>query len=382
MLSELLKADDSRRFKKARLVVGVGGHKCGTTWLYRYLCAHSQFTSGPLKEMHHFDCEFLPQLCGRFEGRFLEQFCSAPVFRHDLFLRLSLAHGSLSYTDYFRIIHDGSRAMGEVTPAYSMLDAPAFERMAASHPNPRFVFLMRNPVDRAWSSIRFAASKTGRGVGDEARDMLDGGPGHVLRADYARTLRELRRAVDAQNLLVMFFEDLFSEVSVRRLCAFLGLDYEEAPVRKRVNAAPKARLDDGLRVLLANRHKRIYREIIAEFGDAVPRRWLKDAEFIDDAHHAYAQDYAAGVADLPSRRVPQGLEPFAFGEDNPWAQLAVAASLRAKGDYDGAVRACRMAARGAGGSGTARLADLGGAERFSRELSGVLAQAVAAGGRA
>ena len=45
--------------------------------------------------------------------------------------------------------------MFEATPDYSMLDATGFQAMKNTHPDTRLIFLLRNPADRYWSSMKF-----------------------------------------------------------------------------------------------------------------------------------------------------------------------------------------------------------------------------------
>ena len=63
------------------------------------------------------------------------------------------------YEEYFKsLINESVRITGDITPSYSGLDTEHFEliknRMEAAGFNVKTVFLLRDPVQRCWSSFR------------------------------------------------------------------------------------------------------------------------------------------------------------------------------------------------------------------------------------
>src|SRR6188472_2567371 len=42
-------------FEQKTLLLGIGGQRCGSTWLYRYLKSHPEIWMSDLKEMHFWD---------------------------------------------------------------------------------------------------------------------------------------------------------------------------------------------------------------------------------------------------------------------------------------------------------------------------------------
>ena len=97
--------------------LGIGAVKAGTTWLYRNLRCHPELYLPHPKEVHYFDQRFdrgLRFYAGKFEdGR--------------------------------------ARVRGEITPAYSALPPDRIRFIRSVMPDLKLIFLMRNPVDRAWS---------------------------------------------------------------------------------------------------------------------------------------------------------------------------------------------------------------------------------------
>ena len=97
--------------------LGIGAQKAGTTWLHENLRCHPELYLPDAKELHYFDWDF---------------------------------HQSLrSYAEHFR---DGAdRVKGEITPGYSILSSIRIALIKDLMPDLRLLFLVRNPISRAWS---------------------------------------------------------------------------------------------------------------------------------------------------------------------------------------------------------------------------------------
>ena len=96
----------------------IGAQKGGTTWLHHNLEAHPGiFVPRHVKEVHYFD----------------------------FFYRRSLA-------DYAAVFAEGrDRVKCDVTPNYGRLQPARIRFVRSAMPDVRLVFVMRNPVERAWS---------------------------------------------------------------------------------------------------------------------------------------------------------------------------------------------------------------------------------------
>ena len=160
---------------------------------------------------------------------------------------------------------------GEATPAYAILDAADVARIATLLPGLRVVFVLRNPVERAWSHLRYRhgdAIRTGRMSPAAMREFVDS-PEQRLRGDYLRTLEIWSRHVPETRLHVTFYDHLVADPGrfFERICGFLGVEVglPAPPDRSRViNAASRSPMPPDLRHHLASR----YREPIARLADA------------------------------------------------------------------------------------------------------------------
>lgn len=97
----------------------LGGQKCGTTSLYRYLLQHSHILPAKEKEIHFFD--------------------------------LAFHFGVDWYESFFPEKHSAANyLMGEATPYY-LFHPLVPERVFQTYPQSKLIVLLRNPVERAIS---------------------------------------------------------------------------------------------------------------------------------------------------------------------------------------------------------------------------------------
>lgn len=104
----------------------IGAQKAGTTWLYRCLKAHPEttFGDGEAKEKHYWD--------NRERGKV------------DVSLSCYLK----------RFVGQPGKLGIDITPAYALLSRETVAQVHAALPHLRVVFILRDPVPRAWSAIR------------------------------------------------------------------------------------------------------------------------------------------------------------------------------------------------------------------------------------
>lgn len=140
--------------------LGIGAHRSATTWLTKMLRANPEIYLPPVKEIHFFDMSPhypSPSINNRENDRFWTRIygrylsCLNPEIKswfenylfgkHDLDWYLSLFNGAENHT-----------AIGEITPAYSMLEVSDISLIQNMNPNLKIIFLMRNPLERTWSA--------------------------------------------------------------------------------------------------------------------------------------------------------------------------------------------------------------------------------------
>jgi hypothetical protein len=174
--------------------LGIGAQKAGTTWLYANLRKHPALGFPAGKEVHFWD-----------ENH---------------------ARGIGWYRSLFP--DEGERLLGEMTPAYAILPP---ERIAECHhyfPDLRLIYIIRNPIDRAWSAAKMALVNAQMTMA-EASDQwfLDHFHSQAsrTRGDHEACLRNWRGAFPKESLLVLRFEDLAREPEqfLTRCCRHLQI---------------------------------------------------------------------------------------------------------------------------------------------------------------
>lgn len=281
------------------LLFGIGATKSGTSWLHAWLSGHPEVHLWRHKEVHYFDSfdlgtrarqiEVARQRRDRMAQRrdaaarpVRRQWLDHKIGEFDRYLQLLQAEGpdGAAYMQFLTEGRDGRRVVGDVTPAYSLLGEERLRFMAALNPVTRFVYLMRDPVERLWSNVRATAAIRGGDAAMVARraaqvfDRWVRGEelGIAARCDYAGALRRLFAAVPERDRFVGFYEELFSAETTTRLCAFLGIGAQPAPVDRAVNQGPAVPLDAARRAVAAELLAPQYHAVKSLIG-RVPGRW-------------------------------------------------------------------------------------------------------------
>lgn len=160
--------------------VGIGAQKAGTTWLYHQLCKHPDIDFPAGKEIHFWDLK-----CDKGIDWYRQLFPSVP-----------------------------GRVQGEITPAYAMLGRDRVRQVRESFPDIRLVYLMRNPIERAWSAALMALSRAEMEL-EEASDQwfIDHfrSAGSLRRGDYEACLRTWLACFPAEQLMLARFERIIEE---------------------------------------------------------------------------------------------------------------------------------------------------------------------------
>jgi hypothetical protein len=188
--------------------LGIGAQKAGTSWLWENLRRHPEVFVPERKELHYFDNKFERSL-------------------HDYARRFAAA---------------GNRIKGEITPAYGILPLERIRFIRAIMPKVRLIFMMRNPIERAWSqAVMDLVVRPGRRLEEVPEsDFLAflESEGSISRSRYSAILDTWLSVFPSEQLYVGFFEaireaprellsELFAHIGVSR-----GVDWERFPVER------------------------------------------------------------------------------------------------------------------------------------------------------
>jgi len=284
----------------------IGAQKAGTTWLYDYCAKHPEIHVPSVKEVHYFNVLHDPKQTGfaKNRRRSLDAAEARPLgalmantFRtkqpgddgSKKALRALVAmheDTSQNHTAYQQLVTAGRKdepVVADITPCYSVLKQAAFADMASLPGKPKFLFIMRDPIERTWSAIKMhrqflKSQKQIERTELELVDLLvDGRQSHIMqRSMYQRTLHNLRSAVPDDQVLVLFYEDLFTDASMKRLCDFLGVSFVAGDYAARIRKGKAETIPTEAFDKLATLFRKVYEKVAENYRDRLPANWHTD----------------------------------------------------------------------------------------------------------
>ena len=264
-------SEGAAEVKKKLFVLGLGAQKCGTTWLYSYLKKFDEANFGDLKEYHIWDGKTL-EVYKDFLVDKATLNANKDVKAHaGLKIRHDMQHVDGFYEDYFdKLVQQESvRITGDISPSYSSLSVETLQEIKRRLESKGFCikvfFLMRDPVERSWSAVRMSRRNQvwAGGLEENLLSELD----HVrkaysnehfqLRTNYQDAIENIEQVFAAEYTYFAIYEEMFTEESLARLGAFLGIGTKTGHLTQKVNATEKG---DSL-------PRELRSEIAAFYGD-------------------------------------------------------------------------------------------------------------------
>jgi hypothetical protein len=230
----------------------IGAPRAATTWLYDRLRADPRVFLPRMKELHFFDEERPDDPEDR----------SGLRWHRSFYFDMSDPAHMRWYWRQFRNARD--RPKGEITPAYSTLSATRVRLIFDKIPRLRIIYILRNPIDRAWSSLRKMVwyQKGARHRLMRDRDWLLRTVMHpelLERGDYRNIIETWEGIFPHENFLYLFHDDIEADEQrvLGRVYAFLNLTAPDLSqlAGKRVNAAPPTPMPDNVRSFLEHRYE-------------------------------------------------------------------------------------------------------------------------------
>ncbi len=226
--------------------------KSGTTSLHAYLGSHPQIFMCPEKEPEFFAKE---TVWSRGEDWYLKLFAAA----------------------------ESESVIGESSTVYSRI--PHFpgvpERIAKFNPEARFIYIMRDPIERTISQYWFLVRFCG-----ERRDMLTAvreDPRYTDTSNYAIQLSPYIRLFGGDNIATLTFEELSKNTvpAMQKLFHWLGVDASFVPpnLDQRENVTPQIIVLPKTGLL--NQVGRALKPLIPSRMFSAAKRRLQAYEFID-----------------------------------------------------------------------------------------------------
>jgi hypothetical protein len=250
----------------------VGAAKAGTSWLHAQLSNHPECHFRTLKELHYFNAledgklnrelrkhrdqqaAVLDRVARRADGPSDAQIQRLADRGAWLDVLERRGEDLEAYLAYLHAGQETRKVVGEMTPAYALLPAERLEKMAKMAPDVRFLYLLRDPVERLWSHVRMMAGRraddgvvTAKSSAHILERTLHGAEDQIaMRSDYASAINKLAASVPRAKVIFEVFEDVVAGDGLNRICDFLGISRmkpDSAPIHagQTLEMTPKQR---------------------------------------------------------------------------------------------------------------------------------------------
>jgi hypothetical protein len=277
----------------------IGAQKAATTWLYHNLQRHPDIWLPPYKEIHYFD---LPE--GTTTYRLWPRI-GPPSFRRGIGSSLTTAmkSGDFATAGWFAryllgrrnsrwyrklFAPGGDRLCGDITPGYSMLSASSVEKVHRLLPDAKIIFIMRNPIERAWSQINMKSwniyNRAGTDLPEKVLNRMLRADFVSVRSNYARTLDNWGACYGSQQFFIEFYETVCEDPAdlMHRVLGFIGAAplVDEAALEIRQHVYKKPDMPPETAVRLAREYRPMIKDLVGRFDNPIVRRWLAMADEI------------------------------------------------------------------------------------------------------
>jgi len=291
--------------------LGIGAQRSGTTWLTGNLRQHPEIWMPPRKEIHYFDralsyptpsflasSSIFVKVLGR--GKHGRQWREAlrDQIRKGLTKQPNWREISWHIRFFFGQYNDGwyaslfkeaqGKVTGEITPSYSVLEPKDIKHIKEIMPEVRIIYIIRNPIDRVWSAIRYRKwkRKTERPLDslflDDLKRMVER-EGISLRGEYVKIINNWSGYFPEEQFFICFFDDIVENPRqlLSRIFEFLGVNASDEHITrlafKKANPSPQKEMPPELGLYLANKY---YSQIktLSEVLGGHANQWRQEVE--------------------------------------------------------------------------------------------------------
>ena len=283
------------------LFLGVGAMKAGTTWITEHLSLHPDIHFSYEKELSYFsyihdeeskfflsDVNRMDKITGFINIANMTDIDNMRDIMHWSCNYLSNPINDQWYVNNFSF-KGNKRFCADFSNLYSHLDAAGWTHIKSITRNLKVVYIMRNPIDRLWSHVKFQLEIDGRL--DEAKHWTKeqlfeySNVEHILRnSKYTKIIKTLKNNLDDKQLLVLFYEDIVDKPAklLNNIEKFLGIEQREyniSDLTKKVNASEDFEMPGFFKELF-NEILTPQIENLSKLNVIVPGTWFLSAENI------------------------------------------------------------------------------------------------------
>ena len=177
-----------------------------------------------------------------------------------------------------------------ITADYYILNLEEVEQIRAILPKLKIILILRDPIERAWSHIRYLwTRKLFTDISNlEAIKKFIEKPVQSLRSDYVRTLNIWNSCFPQEQIYIGFYDDIVQDPQkfLLNVFNFLGIEstiaFNNETLNKKVNISRELQILAEIKYYLANKY---YPELLklSNLVGGYSIDWLEEAEKILNA---------------------------------------------------------------------------------------------------
>ena len=264
--------------------LGIGAQKAGTSWLHKNLQQHPEIWMPPRKELHYFDRslnypspsflasdEFTTRINSLephnvdFKNKLEKELKIAIKSKNDAQIQWYLKYFLGTYSDewYHSLFEEGKdKVSGEITPSYSFLSREEIGHIYSLYPKLKIILILRNPIDRAWSHLRFHIRlnkfSTDSSL-EPIKEFIDSEK-QVLRGDYLSILSNWSSIFPKEQIHVCFYDDIEENPQsfLDNIFNFLevsSLEIEKTILNTKVNVSASKKIPPEIEAYLIEKYQ-------------------------------------------------------------------------------------------------------------------------------
>ncbi len=212
--------------------IGIGAHKSGTSWIFERLKEIDDFELPPIKEIHYFDRKYKQN-----KLHFTKRFSNFKSYVDCVKICvLNFNKINWFYNWYFNNYSDkwyvslfkSKKIQGEITPAYSILSIEEIKRLKKVANPQKILFIIRNPVDRAWSHYQYLIQ---RGKKIDKKNLIKEIKSFMLsdeqreRSNYIQIINKYRTFFKDEDIYILFYDSILNEPEalIKNILTVFGL---------------------------------------------------------------------------------------------------------------------------------------------------------------
>ena len=273
----------------------IGAPRSGTSWLYTVLRKHPSVHMPRIKELHFFDRSpdypspsflYPERLIDRWKNKSWREKAikeSINAFRKKAWddFKWEIKWYFSNYNlKWYQSLFKERFINGEATPAYSLLEKKDIEIIKALNPNVKLIYILRNPIERDWSSYKKYLRKNSPFQTQEEFDHFFGSGAMQSRSNYQANIERYRSVFDHSQLFIAFYDDIIENPSrfIEVICDYLKINFKDygnsVDFSNRVNSTSPMGIEPMVLEVLRNRYAIEIKELSKYLNNPEIEHWI------------------------------------------------------------------------------------------------------------